>query len=554
MHFPKVGAGRAAPLLVVLSLILPGVASAQTLKVLDWNTHHGVGTDGVYDLQRFVTWIARSDADVVSLNEVEKNNGWGNEDQPARYAALLKAATGKTWYHTFAQRDGGTNGQGNLILSTIPFEATGATTLSYSRSVARAQIVVSGVRVNIFSTHLDADSSSRRATQMEELKSWASGYSQQHIMAGDFNAWPGASEIGNMTAVAYDAWAVAKAAGVAVAYSGNADGNTRNSRIDYVWYSKKATHLVLKGAQVFDTRDSSGVMPSDHRPVMATFQVGSGSALASPAAENDQTISGDFNHDLKSDLGVFRPGTGEWLVTLSGGAGTMQFAWGGEGDISLPCDYDGDGRADIAVFRPSTGTWYIVRSSSRTGITFTWGRAGDLPAVGDYDGDGKADIAVFRPSTGAWYIIRSTTGTALVATWGANGDIPVVDDYDGDGKADMAVFRPSTGVWYIVRSSTGAGFSVVWGRGGDIPVVGDYDGDLRADVAVFRPSTGTWYVTHSGNGTGFSLHWGTSGDRPVPGDYDGDGRSDLGVFRPSTGTWYVTSARTGSGFSVTPGR
>ena len=37
-----------------------------------------------------------------------------------------KAATGKTWYYTFAQRDGGTNGQGNLILSTFPFEATGS--------------------------------------------------------------------------------------------------------------------------------------------------------------------------------------------------------------------------------------------------------------------------------------------------------------------------------------------------------------------------------------------------------------------------------------------
>ena len=79
-----------------------------------------------------------------------------------------------------------------------------------------------------------------------------------------------------MTAVAYDAWAVAKTNGVAVAYDGNSAGNTRNSRIDYVWYSKKATQLVLKGAQVFDTRDANGVMPSDHRPVMATFQVSSG--------------------------------------------------------------------------------------------------------------------------------------------------------------------------------------------------------------------------------------------------------------------------------------
>ena len=244
------------------------------LKVLTWNTHHGIGTDGVYNLHRFVTWIVSSGANVVSLNEVEKNVGtYGGEDQPERYAALLKSATGKTWYYTFAHRTGGTNGQGNLILSTFPFEDTDDHLLSYDRSVARAQMIVNGIRVNVFSTHLDADSSTRRATQMNQMKTWANSFSQQHVYGGDFNAWPGAAEIANMTAVAYDAWAEAKADGTAIAYAGNEAGNTRNSRIDYVFYSKSASRLVLKSAQVFDTRDSRGVMPSDHRPVMATFVV-----------------------------------------------------------------------------------------------------------------------------------------------------------------------------------------------------------------------------------------------------------------------------------------
>jgi endonuclease/exonuclease/phosphatase family metal-dependent hydrolase len=244
------------------------------LKVLEWNTHHGIGTDGVYGIQRFVTWIVRSGANIVSLNEVERFVGsYGNEDQPARYAALLRAQTGKTWYFKFAHRTGGTNGQGNLLLSTFPLEDSDGHELSYSRSVARIQILVNGVRVNVFSTHLDADSSSRRATQMNELKSWASSFSQQWIFAGDFNAWPGSTEIRIMTSTNYDAWAVATAAGTQIAYPGNAAGNTRNSRIDYVFYSKSATRLTLKGAQVFDTRDSRGVMPSDHRPVMATFDV-----------------------------------------------------------------------------------------------------------------------------------------------------------------------------------------------------------------------------------------------------------------------------------------
>jgi endonuclease/exonuclease/phosphatase family metal-dependent hydrolase len=249
-------------------------STSATIKVLDWNTHHGIGTDGKFSLDRFIPYIVSSGANVVSLNEVEKNVGsYGNVDAPAKYASLLKAATGKTWYYNFAQRDGNTNGQGNLILTTFPIEDQSDYQLSYSRSVARVQILVNGIRVNVFSTHLDADSSSRRATQMRELNGWASGFAEQRIQAGDYNAWPGASEISNMTGTYIDTWAYAKSHGTAVAYSGNEAGNTRNSRIDYVWLSKSATRTTIKASRVFDVRNSSGVMPSDHRPVMTTFEV-----------------------------------------------------------------------------------------------------------------------------------------------------------------------------------------------------------------------------------------------------------------------------------------
>ena len=92
-------------------------------------------------------------------------------------------------------------------------------------------------------------------------------------MAGDFNMWPGASEVSTMTGSYIDTWAAAKSAGTATAYSGNEAGNTRNSRIDYIWLSKNATRVTIKGSRVFDVRNSSGVMPSDHRPVMTTFEV-----------------------------------------------------------------------------------------------------------------------------------------------------------------------------------------------------------------------------------------------------------------------------------------
>ena len=108
---------------------------------------------------------------------------------------------------------------------------------------------------------------------MRELLSWADNYPQQRIIAGDFNAWPGATEISIMKADYDDAWVVAQSLNVDVAYSGNTAGNTRNSRIDYIWHSENATRLRLTRMQVYDVRNSSGVMPSDHRPIMATYTV-----------------------------------------------------------------------------------------------------------------------------------------------------------------------------------------------------------------------------------------------------------------------------------------
>jgi endonuclease/exonuclease/phosphatase family metal-dependent hydrolase len=251
----------------------PAPSSSNVLKVLDWNIHHGVGTDGRYDIDRIASAIARTGANVVSLNEVERYTGWGNEDQPARFAALLRAKTGKTWRYNFSQRTGNANGQGNLLLTTFPIESDDDYELSHTRSVSRIAIVVNGVRVNIFSTHLDSESSSRRSTQMRELNNWADNFPEQRIVVGDFNAWPTTGEIGIMTARHNDAWATAQRQGRAVAYSGNSAGHTRGSRIDYVFYSKGASRLTVTESRVFDLRDSRGVMPSDHRPVMATFRV-----------------------------------------------------------------------------------------------------------------------------------------------------------------------------------------------------------------------------------------------------------------------------------------
>src|SRR2546428_951654 len=199
----------------------PPVGSTATLRVLDWNTHHGgVGTDGQLDADRFIKKAASFKPDIVSLNEVERFTGRGNYDGPAVMAGLMKQYTGQTWYYKFTTATGSANGNGNLILSRFPFDATEVRLLSHNRAAVDVVINVNGRSINFTSTHLDADSTSYRLAEIGELTSWAKGLAEPRIIAGDFNAWPGSTETATMQSTYVDSWAQAQADGTAVAYAG----------------------------------------------------------------------------------------------------------------------------------------------------------------------------------------------------------------------------------------------------------------------------------------------------------------------------------------------
>ena len=267
----RVCAIAAAVCLLFADALVPGARvhaqSSATLKVMDWNIQHGLDTSNVNNLERVVSWILTVDPDVVSLNEVEKQNGYnGNADEPAVLEADLEARTGVPWYGCFAQRDGAARGQGNLILSRIRIDSCQPRLLGSMRSVAQATISIDGTTIALFSTHLDDASASTRTAQIAELLSWAESSAGNRLMMGDFNASSTAAELAPIKVGWDDSWAVAAAAKTAITYPGNTAGNTRNGRIDYVWRSKTAARLVLQSAQVYDTGSVS-----DHRPVAATF-------------------------------------------------------------------------------------------------------------------------------------------------------------------------------------------------------------------------------------------------------------------------------------------
>ncbi|MEN3340258.1 MAG: hypothetical protein V7647_3934 [Acidobacteriota bacterium] len=251
--------------------------TTSTLRVLQYNTHHGgYGTDGRYDPNRLANWIVKMTPDVVLLNEIEKNTGWGNQNQPEVYKSLLESKTGRTWYYLFAQEfgDWSSSGKGNLILSRVPFKFTDRHELVHNgdRSVGEAAISWNGRTITFIVTHLDPDSRSLRLTQATEVTSWAASEPENKILTGDMNAWPDQTSIAQLNKYFSDSWAVAASKGTATAFSGNS-GETKSGRIDYIFYSKGSPYLAVKASRVYDTRDSNGVMPSDHRPVVTTFEV-----------------------------------------------------------------------------------------------------------------------------------------------------------------------------------------------------------------------------------------------------------------------------------------
>jgi endonuclease/exonuclease/phosphatase family metal-dependent hydrolase len=251
-----------------------GSGTGTTLRVMQYNTHHGgVGTDGVWDVHRLIASAVKQNPDIISFNEVEYKDGYSdNQDDLSLYLAELKRQTGKTWYGKFVAGSGASTGIGNAIVSRIPFDTTAHQQLSDGRAILNVTITVNGRTINVFSTHLDETSSSNRMTELDEIETWAKGIAEARIICGDFNAQSTDSVSATIKGAYYDAWAVAQSEGVATSFPGNT-GQTRNSRIDYVYYSHSASTLQLKSAQVIDTRDADGVQPSDHRPLVVVFNI-----------------------------------------------------------------------------------------------------------------------------------------------------------------------------------------------------------------------------------------------------------------------------------------
>ena len=172
---------------------------------------------------------------------------------------------------------------------------------------------------------------------------------------------------------------------------------------------------------------------------------------------------------------------------------------GQPGDVPVTGDFDGDAITDIGVWRPSSATWFIRTSGS--GYTAylkdannnypILGVSNDIPVSSDFDGDGRTDIALFRPYGPATSIYLLKSSDSFLAP-GCSIALPpgwdtVSGDFDGDCRGDAAaILCDATGLnyWQILTSSSSFKSLLTGSRiqsgGVDLndPIsLGDYDGD-----------------------------------------------------------------------------
>lgn len=244
-----------------------------TVRVMTFNIHAGIGSDGQYDIARIADAIAQADADVVGLEEVDVH--WGErsayEDEVKRLAEWLHMYAFFAPIYTLAPDRAGQQPRqyGLAVLSRYPIvraENHLITRLSTQTpdpvpepapGFPEVLINVKGIKLSFYATHLDyrADPTVRARQVQDMLAIMAQNPNPRKILVGDMNAEPDAPELAPLYQKLKDAWLI----------HGEDPGKTYpalqpEKRIDQIL---TAPMLAVRSAFRLDT------LASDHLPVVA---------------------------------------------------------------------------------------------------------------------------------------------------------------------------------------------------------------------------------------------------------------------------------------------
>jgi endonuclease/exonuclease/phosphatase family metal-dependent hydrolase len=250
------------------------------VRLVTYNTHHGVGDDGRHDLPRLATVLAAADADVICLQEVDRHFGPRSEnvDQALLLARALDMQLAWGPAIDEPRPDGQPRGEyGNALLSRLPILVSDVHRLpggGEPRAALRTMIELDGGALWVTTTHLSRKSGDR-AAQVAALADLHTAPMETGIVVGDFNTSPDAPELAGLRAKFADAWELANERDDRASWRfwQHDEGHTHparspHRRIDQAWVT---AGVAVTAAEVMD-----GAGSSDHLPLVVDLLVASG--------------------------------------------------------------------------------------------------------------------------------------------------------------------------------------------------------------------------------------------------------------------------------------
>lgn len=249
-------------MLLAGGLVGLGASAQGPIRVLTYNIHHGEGTDGIVDLDRIVSVIKEARADVVCLQEVDRNlPRTAKADFPAVLSEKLGMQVVFGMNYAF---DGGE--YGTATLTRLPLVEHENTPLPgpegrEPRGCLRTRVKVGDELVDVFNTHLGLESEERKE-QVNRIMTLLGKLPV--ILAGDLNECVGDAAVSHLLTRLEDTLAEGEKGGTLL--SGKA-----GKRIDFILVDQS---IEAVSAGVMKTAQTK--VASDHLPYCAEVRVRGG--------------------------------------------------------------------------------------------------------------------------------------------------------------------------------------------------------------------------------------------------------------------------------------